>query len=280
MSTDARAIRRVLVPLDGSERARRVLPAATALACQAHAGLELLTVQTAGGDWEHHLQPLAEALPLPDVDTTLVSSGPPDEAIADLADRLAGTVVGMATRARSGLSEVLLGSTAARVVRRTRSPVLLIGPYAHTPDPHRRYTHLAVCLSGSQRAERMLPLVQRWARQLRIPLTLVHGTAQDTPPGDRAPTERRLRDLADQAPDVDCPATVHIAPGPTPPTGVNAYLDRHPDCLALVSVRKGARLERLLPGGFTSDLVQRAPTPVVVITAAAAPTRPTETTPR
>lgn len=76
-STTEPAIGRVLVPLDGSDRARRVLPAATALARQAHTGVELLTVQKAGGAWEHELQDVAEAVPLPHVDTTLVSNGPP-----------------------------------------------------------------------------------------------------------------------------------------------------------------------------------------------------------
>lgn len=267
MKSDAgRPLRRVLVPLDGSVRSRRVLPAAVAFAKQAGVNLELLSVHAPGGGWEQHLQSVADDLPVRDVDTTLVSTGPADEAIAELADRVPGTVVCMATRARTGLSGVLVGSVAARVVRRASSPVMLIGPHASTADVPSTYTTLAVCLSGSERSARLVPIASTWARQLGIGVALVHGHVQDA--GTEDPVEAtmtRLHTLAGQVPS-DHPPSVHAASGATPADGVRRYLEQHRRALPLVSIRTGSRLEQLLPGGFTTELLQHAPGPVVTIT--------------
>jgi nucleotide-binding universal stress UspA family protein len=268
MSHDAdRPLRRVLVPLDGSVRSHRVLPSAVALARQAGASLELLSVHAAGGGWEQHLQSLADDLSLKDVDTTLVSTGPADEAIAELADRVPGTIVCMATRARTGLSGVLVGSVAARVVRRVRSPVMLIGPQGWSAShPPPAYSQLVVCLSGSERSERLVPVAKAWARQLDVRIALVHGHLEP-PDADRLrPIATRLEALAEES--FRAPGTigVHLASGSTPAVGIQQHLDQHPGSLALVSIRTGSRLERLLPGGFTTELLQDAPAPVVTIT--------------
>ena len=67
----------------------------------------------------------------------------PAEAILEEAHRTPGTAVVMATRGRSGLGRLVLGSVAYDVVRRSRAPVLLVrvadGPatWSATPDGQR-----------------------------------------------------------------------------------------------------------------------------------------------
>jgi nucleotide-binding universal stress UspA family protein len=263
MKTAEHTIRRIVVPLDGSMRAERALPVALALADQAGAAIELLTVQSIGGDWERRLQEIAESLPREDIDTTVVSSGAPDEAIADLAATSAGTVVCMATRGRTGLTSALLGSTAARVVRRSDTPVIILGPAAQEADPAPAFDRLVACLSGAPRAETMLPVVKHWAEQLGAQVQLVHGA---TDPDAASGTAARLRDLMANESRSGLPISVHIANGHTPAEGVARHLHHNGACLAFVTVRPGARMTRLLPGGFTAELLQRAQAPVVALT--------------
>lgn len=108
-----RPIQRVVTPLDGSKRARSALPIATALARQASAFLELLTVR-ADDAWEPALDELAATLDAPSVDTTRVAAGSPAQVIIELTGE-PGTVTCLATRGRSGVSQTLLGSVAARI---------------------------------------------------------------------------------------------------------------------------------------------------------------------
>jgi nucleotide-binding universal stress UspA family protein len=58
-----------------------------------------------------------------------VSAARPDPAIFEAADRVHADLIVMGTRGRSGLSHVLLGSTAERVIRRAHVPVVTVkGP--------------------------------------------------------------------------------------------------------------------------------------------------------
>jgi nucleotide-binding universal stress UspA family protein len=264
---DERPIRRVLVPLDGSPRARSALPAATTLAKQAGATLELLTVQSTVSDWERDLQALAESAPESEVDTTVVSSGTADEAIADLAAAVTETVICMATRGKSGLQEALLGSTAARVVRRANNPVILLGPRAQTSDPAPAYTEIVACMSGAERAEAMLPVVRSWAHRLGTSIELVHGVAETNDHDRTVAVTKRLDTLATEEAPEHLQATVHVVRGSTPAHGLAEHLEGREHCLAFVVVRRGARMARLLPGGVTAELLQRAPVPIVVLTA-------------
>ena len=267
METADRPIRRVLVPLDGSPRARSALLPATTLAKQAGATLELLTVQSTGGDWEHDLQALAGSTPELEVDTTVVSSGTADEAIADLAAASTGTVICMATRGKSGLEEALLGSTAARVVRRANTPVILLGPRAQAMDPAPAYTELVACMSGAERAEAMLPVVRGWARRLGTSIELVHGVGETNDHDRTVAVTKRLDTLATEKAPEHLHATVYVVRGSTPAHGLAQHLERRDQCLAFVVVRRGARMARLLPGGVTAELLQRAPVPIVVLAA-------------
>ena len=57
---------------------------------------------------------------------THLRHGPPAETISDLAAATANNLVAMTTHGRSGVSRLLLGSVAERVVRQSGDPVLLV----------------------------------------------------------------------------------------------------------------------------------------------------------
>lgn len=56
-------------------------------------------------------------------------SDDPAEAITPLADKLNVDLIAMATHGRSGLSHLVAGSVAEKVLRTARKPVLVVGPH-------------------------------------------------------------------------------------------------------------------------------------------------------
>ena len=143
---------KILVCLDGSAYAEQVLPYAVTEA-ELHGGqLVLLRVLTVAGivgggdtgftagaiderlrqeeaDAREYLEGIARQLKGtgPAADCVVVS-GPPGEAIVDYAHGNGVSLIALATRGRSGLGRLVLGSIADYVVKQAGIPVLLIKP--------------------------------------------------------------------------------------------------------------------------------------------------------
>jgi nucleotide-binding universal stress UspA family protein len=152
--TPAVHVRHVLVPLDGSEQAEQVLRPAFDLATLLGADVTLLRVveplvvpdrhwagNAASGvdpevlhrlaaDARGYLERVAiglEGLP-PLVAVRVVVNRGAAQAILAEAGAHAGTLIALATHARAGLSRLVLGSVADKVIRGTTSPVLVYRP--------------------------------------------------------------------------------------------------------------------------------------------------------
>jgi nucleotide-binding universal stress UspA family protein len=139
-------IRRILVPLDGSQLARQALPLAAELAAHTHAELLPLTVTSPyvlgelGGreTFERVPQTLVEQLrhELGGVDvrlreehitvTPVVARGLVASTIADQADQLDADVIVMATHGASGLRRWALGSITDKVLHIATTPMLVV----------------------------------------------------------------------------------------------------------------------------------------------------------
>jgi nucleotide-binding universal stress UspA family protein len=148
---DRGGIRRILIPVDGSAASEEVLPIVSCLAGPFDFEILLLHVVEAtrslpgspagargGSHPESEAAYLAQvAAPLQArglrVDTT-VRAGLPAEVICDVAAEAKCGLVAMSTHGRSGLSRLLLGSVAERVLRSVSMPVLLWKPRADGRD--------------------------------------------------------------------------------------------------------------------------------------------------
>lgn len=176
---------RVLVPLDGSPFAERVLPLATALAEQAAGELRLLAVHV---ELAPHSAPPAAATMIADANRqarksltayldeisatlrrsgaraeTEVRAGIPDVEIIDFAEKAGCELIAMATHGRSGFRRAWLGSVADRVVRSATIPVLLVPVRTEEDSAEERAPDLAqavrtviIPLDGSSFAEQIL----------------------------------------------------------------------------------------------------------------------------
>lgn len=147
------ALRRILVPCDGSLASRRVLSQAVQLAELCRASLVLFGAVTSGAAGGY--DPLAAASPFVErvleeearhlrdalealagearnrqLEVTVLVERHPHAATAiiEVAARVGADVVAMATHGRGGVRRLLLGSVADKVLRTATIPVLLSGP--------------------------------------------------------------------------------------------------------------------------------------------------------
>jgi nucleotide-binding universal stress UspA family protein len=139
--------RRIIVPLDGSAFAEAALPAATRMARQTGAHLELVMVhqpQLTGASpmaamhldariRQHKIGYLTQQAERIAADshlaaTTAVLDGPVVSKLASHAQSRRAALVVMSTHGRTGISRFFLGSTADRLIRELRCPILLVNP--------------------------------------------------------------------------------------------------------------------------------------------------------
>ncbi len=139
----ARLFRRVLCPIDFSEHSLAALEVALKIVQQNDAALYLLNVapMPAGAagfqpvpmdaypivekDKREQLEKLAQQrIPAAVRCKTLVTSGDPAEQVLETARDLDADLIVMGTHGRKGLSHLVLGSVAERVVRESPIPVL------------------------------------------------------------------------------------------------------------------------------------------------------------
>jgi nucleotide-binding universal stress UspA family protein len=131
----APAIRRVLVPLDGSDGAERMLGPAAEFAKALGADVTLLMALARIPDMpaakaEAYLQQKTTDLQAKSLNagTKIVPHGDAADVIVAEADANPGTIVALATHGRGGLAKLVWGSVTEDVVRRTKAPVLVFKP--------------------------------------------------------------------------------------------------------------------------------------------------------
>lgn len=147
-------IRRIVVPLDGSELAERAIEPAIRLGRAAGADYALVLVLDAVDDAanlqrmkiaedaqatfpeatqakaEVYLEKVAEGMRAPGakVETKVIRHGSAASAVLDYAQSHGNAVIALATHGRSGIRRLMLGSVADKVVRGATVPVLVYHP--------------------------------------------------------------------------------------------------------------------------------------------------------
>jgi nucleotide-binding universal stress UspA family protein len=144
-------LKKILVPIDFSDCAKKALRYAVPLAREHGAAITLLYVVPpayAAGEYGgvDYAQLQAETrtsgkkeiaelalneVPCEVVVDTLVRVGPPATEIIDAARSLAADIIVISTHGRTGLKHVLLGSVVERVVQRAPCPVLVVREREH-----------------------------------------------------------------------------------------------------------------------------------------------------
>ena len=210
---------KILVPLDGSLLALRILKPLQRLLHSSPTHLTLLRIVEPRNTSAHDRMPAAELdmkAQLQDVreslgseitiSTQLVRGDPADE-IARHARDTGQDLVALSTHGRTGLDRLVRGSVAERVLRSCEVPVLLCSPLAFAAQDA-RFETILVALDRSERSERVLPLVERMAiahdsrvKLLRVEPMLVSEVPSPILVGslwDPAPLEQSLATAVDR----------------------------------------------------------------------------------
>jgi nucleotide-binding universal stress UspA family protein len=166
---------KILVPLDGSSLALRILKPLGRLVRSSSTELTLLRVVEPRSEVDHDPLPAAELdmqVQRREVQARLGSEvdpriqlvrGDPADEIVRYARETGQDLVAMSTHGRSGLDRLVNGSVAERVLHGCEVPLLLCSPRAFGASRVDRFERILVALDGSERSERVLPLVERVA---------------------------------------------------------------------------------------------------------------------
>ncbi len=185
---------KILVPLDGSKTAEKVLPYARYLAGKFKVPVELLAVVDIAEVASHMASEKVRFLDtiiddairrltsyLGSVATTFagtdvrcsVEKGKAEDMIIEKAATDKAMLITMATHGRSGLNRFLLGSVAEKVLRGMVNPLLLIRATEEAKsEGEAMLKSIIVPLDGSELAEGVLPMAAGMAKKLDLEVEL------------------------------------------------------------------------------------------------------------
>jgi nucleotide-binding universal stress UspA family protein len=273
---------RMLVPLDGSAQAGRILPYASGLATRLHIPILLLSVvdlrvassARGRGDVEQQLQQAVDRLYCDGVEATMaITAGRPAEEILGVADSQKCDLIVLSTSCRQDTGRGILGRVADKVFHASQIPLLLIPPLAAespTSQPMAPST-LIVPLDGSALAEAALPFAEDLAQRLTAEAMLARAVPfpgaivdEQAPPTGEVEARAYLGNLtvklrsagiAVQARTFDGPAVEYIL----------SLASQTPNSLVVLTTHGRSALARWFVGSVAEGVVQAASVPVLVI---------------
>lgn len=195
----------ILVPLDGSRVAEKVLPYVKCLAEALKTPVHLLNVKepettdhsSRGLQGSEYLQRVASSSLDSLTVRCLVEIGKPAEVIVNTAAQDSSTLIVMSARARSGIQRWRSRSVARTVLDTAQNPVLLLQVREQAPPVgSRKLAKITAWLDGSPEAENVLPQVLELGKALKLETVLVR--TYSLPRGCHAFAKRFYAPYADQ----------------------------------------------------------------------------------
>ena len=257
---------RIIVPIDGSERALAPLPHAEALA---HAwGCTLDVVHVATPD-----DPPAEVEP----DGFQVRRLRGSDAAAALREHALSTdppgLLCMASRARTAVGETLFGTVTGEVIRTLHQPLVVTGPKLLAPRAPDNVKRLLVCLDGSVTSAAILPIAESWAAELDLAIELLHVaypagdpvSRQVTIPEETRAITAELKRTAGDLVDAGINVRWHLAEDTAAATGIVQRTSHSAVDLIVMATHGRTGLARVLTGSVATEVIRHAQVPVLTL---------------
>jgi nucleotide-binding universal stress UspA family protein len=266
----------VLVPLDFGLEADRALPIAESLARRIGARLDVVSVTSPGIDPVHDMLEARAHARAMGVDISEINVRHDADVVGGVLRMAAedDAVVCCAIHARGHLGEWLFRSVSADLVRRSTTPLVLVGPEVAI-EPRPTFTEILACIRGSSLTPRIASTAATWSRLLHAKVRLLDVVDEQADmPGAWEPTKRLATTLThlgvETMPEVlvahdPADAILHTAGylgGPLVILGAHDHAETDLDHPAL--------------GRVSLEVVRRSPDPVLVVPARS--TRATGTT--
>jgi nucleotide-binding universal stress UspA family protein len=296
----------ILIPLDGSKTAEKVLPYARFVAEALRIPIELLAIIDVAAMASHvasesarhldtiiaegerrgrlYLEKIAGEFPGFSVRMT-IGRGKPAETIIEKAAANKGTLITMATHGRSGIKRWLLGSVAEKVLRGTVNALLLVranGLAELKREP--AVQSITVPLDGSQLAASVLPIVTTIAQRMNLEIVLFR--AYELPASayygseDYLPNYEELKDnvrkevqsyLGKEIETLKSHGFEKVSFLVTEGSGpdeIISYARKRPDTLIAMCTHGRSGVKRWVLGSVTEKVVRHSGDPVLVMRAA------------
>lgn len=163
---------RVLIPLDGSELALRVMDQFFSMPLPSNCSVTLIHVMQSeerSTEADAYLTEVRRSSGRHSV-SVLVCQGDPAAEILRCSTQLGTTLLVMSAHGRSGVKRILLGSVTEEVVRQSCIPVLVWNPLSALAAKR----PVLVPHDGTACADQIIPVVVDLATQWGLPVTLLH----------------------------------------------------------------------------------------------------------
>ena len=292
---------RILVPLDGSSQGEIVLPYVYQMATRFRAEILLVSVAEPSipqPDQLHrsYLSHLTEQMQRelrewePKGETGIQSKvllGEPADEILKCGDQYKASLLVMASRGRSSRGPWILGNVAAKVLRATDKPIMLVRSPAKGDALHQKrlINKVLVPLDGSPIAEQVLPHAEGVARILGSELFLFHvfepmrkyagGLVYRALPNEVVDAENARRkqaglsyldEISKKLKDRGISVTSGVAPG-SPAEQILDYADANRMDLIAMSTHGRSGVGRWVFGSVTDKVLHAGDTAVFVVRA-------------
>ena len=292
---------RILVPLDGSSQGEIVLPYVYQMATRFRAEILLVSVAEPSipqPDQLHrsYLSHLTEQMQKelrewePKGELGIQSKvllGDPADEILKCADQHKASLIVMASRGRSSRGPWILGNVAAKVLRATDKPIMLVRSPAKGDALHQKrlIRKVLVPLDGSPIAEQVLPHAEVVARTLGSELVLFHvfepmrkyagGAVYRALPDEVVNEEnaRRkqvglsyLNEISKKLKAQETPVSIEVSRG-SPADQILDYAEAHGMDLIAMSTHGRSGVGRWVFGSVTDKVLHSGDTAVLVVRA-------------
>ena len=297
---------KMLIPLDGSKTAEKVLPLARILAGTLKLPIELLEVVDISAASAHIVADKARYLDLiiaeaerssqdylNEIAASLagvrivcsVERGKPADVIIERAAAETGTLIAMATHGRSGVNRWMMGSVAEKVLRGTSTPLFLVrAGEAETIGGSPTIKSIVVPLDGSDLAESVLPTVLEVAKTLDLEVVLCrayelaasayYGSEEYLPNYQqllreiKAEAESYLEKKVQSLKASGLAKVSWVALEGSGAEEIVGYTREHPDALVAMCTHGRSGVSRWVLGSVAERVVRHSDDPVLVLHAA------------
>lgn len=197
----------------------------------------------------------------------------PDSILSFAGERKAALIV-MGTHGRRGLSRVMMGSVAERVLRHASCPVLAIGntarDFVNPGQPHEavRLRKILLCTDFSECANVALKYALSLAQEYNAELTLLHvleessagvscGTADDA--------RKKLDALIPAEARNWCTPRTEVRVGDKPYKEIIRFAEEQQTDVAVMGVRGRGAMDLVVFGSTTNRVLELGPCPVLAV---------------
>lgn len=259
----------VIVCLDGSSLAEKILPLARAIVAANGGRLTLLRVVEDVAELAAEEDYLRDCARQYSAQLSLLVATDAAAAIAAHLATRSHAMAALTTHGRTAWSEAILGSVALRVIREAKRPVLIFCPIDRAVEAPKKIDNIVVALDGSGLSEKIIPYAAEAARSLAAGLVLVQVLPAQpaSPPNQEKGDVNEAAYLHSKATAIkkryDLTAQWEVLHGDIA-DAICQYVRTTPNTLLAMTTHARAGLERAILGSVAAACVRRATVPLML----------------